>query len=132
MKLYLDTSALVKLIQRESESLALRRYLRAHRDDLKVTSALARVELVRTVASGGPSAIAHGRRVLGGLHQVDLTRQLLDDAATLAPGTFLRSLDAIHLATALAIGGDLHAVLTYDARMTAAAAAIGIPTAAPA
>lgn len=132
MKLYLDSSALVKLIQRERESLALRRYLRGHRDDLKVTSTLARVELLRAVAIGGPTAVAHGRRLLGGLHQVDLTRQLLDDAATLAPGTFLRSLDAIHLATARAIGTDLQAVLTYDARMTAAATAIGIPTAAPA
>jgi predicted nucleic acid-binding protein len=62
VKLYLDSSALVKLIQREVESSALRRYLRRHRDDRRVTSALARVEVVRAVAGGGPNAIAHARR----------------------------------------------------------------------
>ncbi len=52
MKLYLDTSALVKLVQRESESAVLRRYLRSHRDDVRLTSALARTELLRAVAAG--------------------------------------------------------------------------------
>jgi hypothetical protein len=132
VKLYLDSSAVVKLIQREAESAALRRYLRRLGDDLKVTSALARVEVLRALAAGGPTAVAHTRRVLSGFYQVDLSRSLLDDAAMLAPGTILRSLDAIHLATARAVGPDLRAVVTYDERMKTAAAGLGLLTEAPA
>ena len=59
MKLYLDSSALVKLVRREAESSPLRRFLRRHGEDGRVTSALARVEVVRAVMGGGPAAIAH-------------------------------------------------------------------------
>jgi predicted nucleic acid-binding protein len=132
VKLYLDSSALVKLIQREMESSALRRYLRRHPDDRRVTSALARVEVVRAVAGGGPRATAHARRQLTRVDQVALDRDLLDAAATLAPGERLRSLDAIHLASAHALASDLRAVVTYDERMAAAALALGMLTEAPA
>src|ERR1700730_662110 len=64
MKLYLDSSALVKLVRREAESSPLRRFLRRHQDDGRVTSALARVEVVRAVTGGGPAAVAHARRQL--------------------------------------------------------------------
>jgi predicted nucleic acid-binding protein len=131
VKLYLDSSALVKLVQQESETSALRRFLRRHRADGRVTSTLARVEVVRAVAAGGPLAIAHARRQLGRIDQVHLDRVLLDDAATLSPSIVLRSLDAIHLATARSIGADLRSVVTYDQRMQAAADALGIVVDAP-
>ena len=103
MKLYLDSSAIVKLVKREPESTALRRFLRRHRADGRVTSGLARVEVVRALAPAGGEAVAHARRQLARIDQVNLDRILLDSAATLAPTTVLRSLDAIHLASALAI-----------------------------
>lgn len=131
MKLYLDTSALVKLVQVEAESTALRRYLRRCAGDVRVTSALARVELVRAVSGGGPEAKAHARRVLSRLHVVALGRDLLDDAADLAPGAALRSLDAIHLASARQVSGDLRAILTYDVRMAQAATELDLIVAAP-
>jgi predicted nucleic acid-binding protein len=131
MKLYLDSSALVKLVQREAESATLRRFLRRHSEDRRVTSALARVEVVRAVSRGGPDAVTHARRQLSYVDQIALHPDLLDAAATLAPGVALRSLDAIHLATARAVGADLRAVITYDQGMQAAAAAIGVPVAAP-
>lgn len=131
MRLYLDSSALVKLVQREDESEALRRFLRRHRQDGRLTSALARVEVVRAVAAGGPAAIAHARRQLARVDQVGLDRELLDDAATLAPGSGLRSLDALHLASARSIGADLAAVITYDLRMDEAARDLGLATSAP-
>ena len=121
MKLYLDSSALVKLVRRETESSPLRRFLRRHRDDGRVTSALASVEVVRAVWGGGPAAVAHARRQLARVDQINLDRQLLDEAAALGPGIVLRSLDAIHLASARAVGHDLQAVVTYDQRMHAAA-----------
>lgn len=132
MKLYLDSSALVKLVKEEAESGALRRFLRRHRSDRRVTSALARVEVVRAVAGGGPAAVAHARRQLARVDHVNVDRDLLDEAATLAPGLTLRSLDAIHLAAARSIGADLRAVVTYDQRMKDAAVAVGLVVEAPA
>jgi uncharacterized protein len=131
VRVYLDTSALVKLVQVESESVALRRYLRRHRSDARITSTLARTELVRAVAGGGAGAVAHARRLLNRLDQIVLDNEVLDDAGTLAPGAVLRSLDAIHLAAARTVVADLRAVVTYDQRMSAAAAVLSLPTVAP-
>lgn len=96
-----------------------------------MTSALARVEVVRAVAAGGPS-LAHARRQLARVDHINIDRVLLDYAATLAPGTMLRSLDAIHLASASSIGADLRAVVTYDRQIADAAAALSIVVEAPA
>ena len=132
MRLYLDSSALVKLVKQEAESDGLRRFLRRHRTDGRVTSALARVEVIRSVAAGGPAAVAHARRQLARVDQINLDRDLLDAAATLAPASILRSLDAIHLAAARSMGPNLRSVVTYDLRMKDAAAALGIVVDAPA
>lgn len=121
----------MKLVQKEAESEALRRYLRRHRSDERVTSALSRVEVVRAVQCGGPPAVAKARRQLARVHQVTLDTALLDAAASLAPGTFLRSLDAIHLASAQLLVTDLRAVVTYDQRMTGAATALGLSVDTP-
>lgn len=121
----------MKLVQKEAESEALRRYLRRHRSDDRVTSALSRVEVVRAVQSGGAPAVAKARRHLARLHQVTLDTALLDAAASLAPRTLLRSLDAIHLASAQLLVADLRAVVTYDQRMTAAASALGLSADTP-
>ena len=128
--LYVDSSALVKLVQAEPESAALRRYLRRHRSLVKATCALARVEVVRTMGPGGTQAVALARRQLARFHQLDLDRELLDRAAGLPAGVPLRSLDAIHLAAAQTLPG-LQAVVTYDTRMQTAAQALGLPVAAP-
>ena len=117
-------------MQTEQESGALRRYLRRHRSLVRVTCALARVEVVRAVAPGGSGAIALARRQLGRFHQLDLDRELLDRAASLPAGAALRSLDAIHLAAAQTLPA-LRAVVTYDNRMQAAAQALGLPVEAP-
>ena len=131
MRIYLDSSALVKLVQREAESDKLRRFLRRHRSDQLVTSALARVEVVRAVFAGGPAAIEQARRQLSRLDQVVLSNDLLDRAATLAPAGQLRSLDAIHLAAAQVVGRDLRALVTYDRRMADAARALGLAVETP-
>jgi predicted nucleic acid-binding protein len=129
--IYLDSSAIVKLVQSEDETTALRRFLRRHRGDARVTSTLARVEVVRAVSAGGADAVAHARRQLARIGQIALDREILDTAATLAPGSQLRSLDAIHIASALLAGADLRALVTYDRRMHDAAAALRITTRRP-
>jgi len=130
MQVYLDTSALVKLVVREKESSALRRYLQASPHDVRFTAALSRAELVRAVCRGASfDVVAHARRVLGRLDMVALTNRLLDEAGTLGPPD-LRTLDAIHLAAARTAPA-LRALVTYDVRLDQAAETIGIPVATP-
>jgi predicted nucleic acid-binding protein len=120
---YLDSSAVVKLAVREPESAALRRYLRRRRP--LVSSALARTEVLRALRPAGADALARGQEVLRRLDLVRVNDQLLSAAGILQPAE-LRSLDALHLATARDLGSDVKAVVTYDARMATAGTALGL------
>ncbi|HEY7441391.1 MAG TPA: type II toxin-antitoxin system VapC family toxin [Vicinamibacterales bacterium] len=122
MATYLDSSAIVKLAVREPESLALRRYLR--RRQPLVSSALARTEVLRALLPAGDKAVARGRSVLQRLDLVRVNERILNAAGVL-PLPELRSLDAIHLATAHQLGEELRAVVTYDNRMVTAAKELG-------
>lgn len=127
--IYLDSSALVKLAVHEPESPALRRYLR--RRQPLISSALARTEVSRALLPLGPEAVRRGQDVLA---RVDLARvndRVLSAAGRLLPAD-VRSLDAIHLATAQELGDDLTGIVTYDDRMAAAARALGLRVSAPA
>jgi len=124
---YLDSSAIVKLAVAEPESAALRLYLRRRRP--LVSSALARTEVGRALAPSGATAVGRGRQVLARINLVRVSDRLLEAAARLPPE--LRSLDAIHLATAQQLGASLARVVTYDDRMFAAAKAAGWTTVAP-
>jgi predicted nucleic acid-binding protein len=127
--LYLDSSAFVKVVVEEAESSALRAFLAGSRGR-RVSSALLRTEALRAVLPIGSDALANVRE---GLRRVDLIAiddRILDSAGILEPRA-LRTLDAIHLATALALGDDLDAVVTYDERMLEAARLLGLVTAAP-
>lgn len=126
---YLDASALVKLIVAEPESEALRRFLQQH--PIRVSCALARVEVPRAVAGHGDAARLRARELLDRIRMLALDDTLLDDAANLSPEV-LRSLDAIHVAAARSFGASLEVFVTYDLRMIAAAVAAGLPCAAPA
>lgn len=125
---YLDSSAIVKLVVEEPESAALRRYLR--RRSSLVSSALARTEVVRALLGEGDEAIGRGRVVLSRLDLVRVNDRVLDAAGTLFPAD-LRSLDAIHLATATQLGTDLGEIVTYDEGMIDAALRIGMKTVRP-
>ena len=127
---YLDSSALVKLFSREPETEALRSYLksRPHR----VASALTRLEVARALRRSGAAPGAHENVefVLSRVILVKLDSPILEVAATLDPPE-LRSLDAIHLATALGLQEDLEALVTYDVRLAAGAEALDLPVASP-
>ena len=127
--LYLDSSAFVKLIVDETESAALRAHL-ASRDARRVSSALLRTESLRAVRHLGPDALATVREGLRRVDLIGMDDRILDAAGTLAP-QILRTLDAIHLATALAVGDDLEAIVTYDERMIDAARLLGLSTVTP-
>lgn len=127
--IYLDSSAIVKLARRESETEALRAWLAARPEPL-VTSALARTEATRALVRYQPSAVRVLRMVLALLHQMPITESVLDAAATL-PGPALRSLDAIHLATAEELRGVLSCFVAYDKRLAEAARERGLTVATP-
>ncbi len=125
---YLDSSALVKLAVREAESVALRRYLRRRRP--LIASALARTEVTRALLPLGTEAVRRGQHVLTRIDLVRINDRVLDAAGAMLPAE-LRSLDAIHLATAQQLGADLARIVTYDDRMAMAATQLGLAVARP-
>ena len=78
----------------------------------------------------GQAAVQGGREALTRLEIVRINDRILDAAGSLSPGE-VRSLDAIHLATAQELGADRGRVVTYDERMAAAAAVLGLAVVAP-
>ena len=125
---YLDSSAIVKLAVREPESTALRRFLRRRRP--LVSSALSQTEVLRALLPFGAVALRRGRDVLTRIDLVRVNDRILGAAGGLLPPE-MRSLDAIHLATARQLGSDLAWVVTYDDRMGAAARGLGLRVTAP-
>jgi predicted nucleic acid-binding protein len=128
--LYLDSSALVKLVLAEKESTALLAHCAAW--PVRVTSEMARVEVLRAARRVSTDLAVEQRagEVIAGLHLLRLDEEILDRAALLEPRT-LRSLDALHLATALSLGRDLAAMAVYDSALAAAASACGVAVVAP-
>lgn len=124
---YLDSSAFVKTIVVEPESERLRTWLADWPD--RASAALLRTEAVRAVRDQGAEWIERAREELENVRLVELDSALLGSAADLQVD--VRSLDAIHLAAALALGSDLGPVVSYDARMIAAAGELGLEVASP-
>jgi predicted nucleic acid-binding protein len=128
--IYLDTSAFAKLIQGEPETPALQRFLTEHPESTLVSSALLAVETCQAILRQAPDQLARADLLLTRIGQVDITRAVLEAASRL-PDPSLPSLDAIHLATALQLGGDLDALVTYDSRLAAAAGQQRLPVVTP-
>jgi predicted nucleic acid-binding protein len=127
--IYLDSSALVKLVVREAESSALFRFLESHRE--RVSSAIARVEVTRALRRlpRSTAALERAAQVLERIALVPVDDEVLANAATLDPSS-LRSLDAVHLGTALSLP-MLNAFVAYDAPLLAAAVQLGCETVSP-
>jgi predicted nucleic acid-binding protein len=128
--LYLDTSALVKLVHPEAETDALVRWLDQQTDSPWVASALVEIELVRAVRAAAPTDLVHVPGVLARVDMVEIDGIVRANAAAVTPAT-VRSPDAIHLATALEFAADLTALVTYDKRLGEAATAAGLTWTAP-
>ena len=126
---YVDSSALLKLVVSEAETAALEADL-ATRDGL-VTSSIAVVECHRAARRAGNRRILQRtEQIFESLYLLDLTPAILERASTLGPIS-LRSLDAIHLASALAVDETDLEVITYDDRMAEAARANGLHVSRP-
>ena len=126
---YVDSSALLKLAVREPETSALEADL-ANRDGL-VASRLAVVECRRAARRASNRRVLQTvDEILQAIYLIEVTPAILDDAAAADP-PLLRSLGAIHLATALSVGDPGMEVITYDRRFAEAARAHGLIVAHP-
>ena len=125
---YLDTSAIVKLVLAESGTAELIDYLGSR--PTRVTSAISPVEVGRAVLRrfGGQVAIANS--VFEDIVMMDLTTAITSRAASIEPAA-LRAMDAIHLVSAMELGGELAALITYDRRLADAARQANLPVASP-
>jgi predicted nucleic acid-binding protein len=128
--IYLDSSALVKLAITEPESAVLARWLAEQPNLVRVSSSLIRVEVPRAIWRAEPAALQEAYQVIRRVNEVRLTDDVLSRAARLRPAA-LRGFDAVHLASALAIGPHLDAFVAYDKRLLKAAEAAGMRTASP-
>ena len=128
--LYLDSSAIVKIVVSERESKALFKLLGDWPD--RVSSELARTEVLRALrrANATVSQFRRGQKALGRIGLVRIDTRTLGEAALLEPVS-LRSPDAIHLATALSLGTDLAAVVSYDTRLSNAAVSANLTVWSP-
>jgi predicted nucleic acid-binding protein len=125
---YLDASAIVKLVAPEAETEPLLAFLGERPS--QATSVVGLVEVRRAAARRAGVSSERVDAVLTRVTAIALDRGVVDLAGAIGTPT-LRTLDAIHLASAAVLADDLEALVTYDRRLAEAAAAAGLPTASP-
>ncbi|MGH3974531.1 MAG: type II toxin-antitoxin system VapC family toxin [Pseudonocardiaceae bacterium] len=130
-RVYLDTSTVVKLFIAERETSDLQQWLADLSKPHLVSSALLAVELLRLLRLINPAIVTPAEQFLAAdIDIVEITPPVLGDATTVPP-LRLRTLDAIHLATALDLGASIDVLLTYDMLLIEAARAAGLTVAFP-
>ena len=128
--IYLDSAAVVKLVHAERESEALRDWLDERSETGWMSSVLTEIESFRALARYAPDAVSRLPAVLDQIDLINLDPPVRILAQTARPAT-VRSLDAIHVGTALHAGQALTSFVTYDQRLLDAAMAAGLPTDSP-
>ncbi len=116
--IYLDASALARLVIEHPESRALGAYLDERDDEVLVSSVVSRIDLMRTCRATGPDLVPAGLALLAELALVPLSADVADAAWSLPPEA-LSTDAAIHLASALSLGGDVTALVSYDEEVRA-------------
>jgi hypothetical protein len=127
---YLDTSAAFKLLAAEEHAPAFLAFYREHRNDDWISSDLLRIELTRAVTRHWRALIPDAQRLLDAFEYVQIDEDVVR-TAMVEPDPLLRSLDAIHLATARLLGSELTALITYEDRLAKAAEDTGITVHTP-
>lgn len=128
--IYLDSAAVIKLVHAEPESPALRDWLDERSETGWMSSVLTEIESFRALARYAPDAVSRLPAVLDQIDLINLDRPVRILAQTVRPAS-VRSLDAIHLGTALHARQALISFVTYDKRLLDAAMAAGLPTDSP-
>jgi predicted nucleic acid-binding protein len=129
--IYLDSAAIVKLIRLENESSSLSQWLDDRLAVPRVTSALAEVEVPRAIMRTIPLSVSQqNHQVFARIARVKIDIGVRGVAAKIGD-RHLRSLDAIHLASAMRFGSEIQHFVTYDKRLLQAAAAAGFSVISP-
>jgi predicted nucleic acid-binding protein len=128
--IYLDSSALMKLIRMENETAALRDWLDERPEQPVVSSELGRVEVLRAARRVGGRALIEAWAVVGDIDLVPLDRAVQDLASDIGD-PLLHTLDALHLASAVLLSDELTVFVAYDQRLSSAAQAAGLVVATP-
>lgn len=128
---YADTSAVFKLLRDEEDhSASLITFYDTNSDASWVSSTLLRIEVSRAVYRTDPTLLPDARELLDSFELVAINDYIVETAST-EPDRMLRSLDAIHLATARLFRTELDGLVTYDARLASAAKDAGMPVVSP-
>jgi len=128
--IYLDSAALVKLVRLERFSQELVNWLNERPGLPLVSSALAEVEVPRAIRKAAPDALPAVPATLARLYRLEIDATVRITAAALIDPN-LRTLDAIHVATAIGLGSELQAFVSYDQRLLQAAGDLGLAVASP-
>jgi predicted nucleic acid-binding protein len=128
--IYLDTSAAAKLVKEEYASAELAVFITARIGEPLVSSALIYPELLRAVARADPGLASRATALLQRIMTVPMATDIVLSSATVG-NPYLRTLDAIHLATALTIAEEVSSFVTYDKRLAEAATVAGLSVEAP-
>jgi len=124
---YLDSSAILKLIFKESESSALIHVL----SESPTSSSLARLEVMRVVQRTNSSELPTARNILAKFLFIPINESVIRIAENFTDATPLRSLDAIHIASALLVQSSIQGLITYDTTMATAAKDFGLNVISP-
>lgn len=128
--IYLDSSALMKVVREETETGALREWLATQVELQVVTSELGRIEVLRAAGRAGNQVLTEARAVIADVDLAPLDHTVQDLACEIGD-PLLRTLDALHLASAVLLRDELTAFIAYDHRLVAAARTAGLPTTTP-
>ena len=124
---YLDSSAILKLIIKEAECDSLRKFINTK----VITSAISRVEVIRTLSLNDESLIIAGQMVLEKFELMPLSRPILTIAENFSSQITLRSLDALQVASVIFLSPMVKSLITYDKNMIKNAKALGISVVSP-
>jgi uncharacterized protein len=128
--IYLDTSAALKLVMPEAETTALEMWIAERTAVPRVSSRLLRIEMLRSIARNAPGRVSRANLILSSIAALSIDD--ITPAAEVIADHALRSLDAIHLATAHELRTELTAFVCYDKRLSDSARMLGLPVEAPA
>jgi predicted nucleic acid-binding protein len=128
--IYLDSAALVKLVRLERATLELVDWLNERSGTALVCSVLAEIEVPRAIRRVAPDALPAVPATLARLYRLEIDATVRSSAAALAEPN-LRTLDAIHVATAVGLGAELQAFVSYDERLLQTAEGLGLPVVSP-
>ena len=127
MSWYADSSALLKLLIVEKESVDLSDFI----DFTIKSSVLTRVEVIRTLHKIAPEKITDAQIILDGIDLTPVNPAILSVAENFSPSITLKSLDALHIATVIFLDKSVEGVITYDKQMIKNAKELGIKVVSP-